>query len=428
MAVAADPSVEEAAKLRAVRTEAPGPARGEGAEARLALGRGAELLRSGAAELVALLGGDALAERWSGTGGLPTPPRPSSGALGRAPGGLAEVRSRLEQHAEVPAEMQVECSTDAGDADGFQCETVGGDGVKLKKVEFEDAFTAKYGLMNYCFTIRSTMQGEKLLNKFTFGSREKTEKAVQHTLTWLESSTGSDVAGYKGKNKELEDAVNSSLPKAFGHDSSKDEKLRGQFVDGKSRQLTLDWLDTPKLNVVASSKGKHHEREDIVNPFLLKGYGSDFHEGAFHAKHGVVHPCFTMRHSLQEAKLQNKFGERDKDGTEKVAKEAPAAAAELSDELGQQLADGESELVAERPRAAEPERALQRGCQGKAELTARARQAKAASVLQELIEGPGKRDSFSACAPCNRPGAKLSDLTHLLLRVSQMLTHLPLQR
>merc|ERR1712051_774263 len=47
---------------------------------------------------------------------------------------------------------------------------------------------AKNGLENYCFTMRNTLQEEKLKEKFEDGDKEKIEKAVQDTLDWLDKN------------------------------------------------------------------------------------------------------------------------------------------------------------------------------------------------------------------------------------------------
>merc|ERR1712224_832578 len=47
---------------------------------------------------------------------------------------------------------------------------------------------AKNGLENYCFTMRNTLQEEKLKEKFEGGDKEAIEKAVQDTLDWLDKN------------------------------------------------------------------------------------------------------------------------------------------------------------------------------------------------------------------------------------------------
>merc|ERR1712184_154399 len=53
-----------------------------------------------------------------------------------------------------------------------------------QKVKIE----AKNGLENYCFTMRNTLQEEKLKEKFEGDDKDKIEKAVQDTLDWLDKN------------------------------------------------------------------------------------------------------------------------------------------------------------------------------------------------------------------------------------------------
>merc|ERR1719336_3666155 len=47
---------------------------------------------------------------------------------------------------------------------------------------------AKNGLENYCFTMRNTLQEEKLQDKFEADDKSKIETAVQETLDWLDKN------------------------------------------------------------------------------------------------------------------------------------------------------------------------------------------------------------------------------------------------
>merc|ERR1711879_529329 len=47
---------------------------------------------------------------------------------------------------------------------------------------------AKNGLENYCFTMRNTLQEEKLKDKFEDGDKDKIEAAVKEALDWLDKN------------------------------------------------------------------------------------------------------------------------------------------------------------------------------------------------------------------------------------------------
>merc|ERR1712117_139989 len=69
------------------------------------------------------------------------------------------------------------------------------------------------GLENYCFTMRNTLQEEKLKDKFEAGDKQKIEEAVQETLDWLDKNQLAEKEEFEGKQKELEGIVNPIMMK-----------------------------------------------------------------------------------------------------------------------------------------------------------------------------------------------------------------------
>merc|ERR1712209_233971 len=74
---------------------------------------------------------------------------------------------------------------------------------------------AKNGLENYCFTMRNTLQEEKLKDKFESGDKEKIEKAVQETLDWLDKNQLAEKDEFEAKQKEMEGVVNPIMMKVY---------------------------------------------------------------------------------------------------------------------------------------------------------------------------------------------------------------------
>merc|ERR1719401_3386356 len=74
---------------------------------------------------------------------------------------------------------------------------------------------AKNGLENYCFTMRNTLNEEKLKDKFEGGDKEKIEKAVQDCLDWLDKNQLAEKDEFEGKQKELEGIVNPIMMKVY---------------------------------------------------------------------------------------------------------------------------------------------------------------------------------------------------------------------
>merc|ERR1712048_274725 len=73
----------------------------------------------------------------------------------------------------------------------------------------------KNGLENYCFTMRNTLQEEKLKDKFETGDKEKIEKAIQESLNWLDKNQLAEKDEFEAKQKELEGVVNPIMMKVY---------------------------------------------------------------------------------------------------------------------------------------------------------------------------------------------------------------------
>merc|ERR1712125_184043 len=74
---------------------------------------------------------------------------------------------------------------------------------------------AKNRLENYCFTMRNSLQEEKLQDKFEAGDKDKIEKAVQDTLDWLDKNQLAEKDEFEAKQKELEGVVNPIMMKVY---------------------------------------------------------------------------------------------------------------------------------------------------------------------------------------------------------------------
>merc|ERR1711877_10013 len=74
---------------------------------------------------------------------------------------------------------------------------------------------AKNGLENYCFTMRNTLQEEKLQDKFEADDKSKIETAVQETLDWLDKNQLAEKDEFEAKQKELEGVVNPIMMKVY---------------------------------------------------------------------------------------------------------------------------------------------------------------------------------------------------------------------
>eukprot|EP00929_Paragymnodinium_shiwhaense_P022182 TRINITY_DN1423_c0_g1_i4.p1 TRINITY_DN1423_c0_g1~~TRINITY_DN1423_c0_g1_i4.p1 ORF type:complete len:637 (+),score=189.85 TRINITY_DN1423_c0_g1_i4:46-1956(+) len=74
---------------------------------------------------------------------------------------------------------------------------------------------ARNGLENYCFTMRNTLQDEKLKEKFSTEDKQKIETAVTEALVWLEKNQYAEKDEFEAKQKEVEAVVNPIMIKVY---------------------------------------------------------------------------------------------------------------------------------------------------------------------------------------------------------------------
>lgn len=100
---------------------------------------------------------------------------------------------------------QAEINRMVQEAENFRAE----DEANRQKIE------AKNGLENYCFSMRNTLQDEKLKEKFTSEDKEKIEKSVQDTLDWLERNQLAEKDEFDAKQKELQGIANPIITRVY---------------------------------------------------------------------------------------------------------------------------------------------------------------------------------------------------------------------
>jgi len=74
---------------------------------------------------------------------------------------------------------------------------------------------AKNGLENYCFSMRNSLEEEKLKDKFEAGDKEKIEEAVKETLEWLDKNQMAEKDEFEAKQKEIEAIANPIMMKVY---------------------------------------------------------------------------------------------------------------------------------------------------------------------------------------------------------------------
>jgi len=74
---------------------------------------------------------------------------------------------------------------------------------------------AKNGLENYCYTMKNTLQEEKLKEKFEEEDKKKIEDAVTEALAWLDKNQLAEKDEFEARQKDLEAIVNPIMMKVY---------------------------------------------------------------------------------------------------------------------------------------------------------------------------------------------------------------------
>jgi L1 cell adhesion molecule like protein len=83
------------------------------------------------------------------------------------------------------------------------------DEANRKKVE------AKNGLENYCYSLRNSIQDEKIAGKISSEDKDSLEKAIKESLEWLDKNTCAEVEEFEAKQKEVEAVANPIMMKVY---------------------------------------------------------------------------------------------------------------------------------------------------------------------------------------------------------------------
>jgi L1 cell adhesion molecule like protein len=74
---------------------------------------------------------------------------------------------------------------------------------------------AKNGLENYAYNMRNTLNDDKVKDKIDAADKENVEKAINDTISWLDSNQTAEKEEYEHKQKELEGVCNPVMTKLY---------------------------------------------------------------------------------------------------------------------------------------------------------------------------------------------------------------------
>merc|ERR1719247_2723361 len=82
--------------------------------------------------------------------------------------------------------------------------TITNDKSRLSKEEFKKKVEAKNGLENYCYSMKNTLDDEKLKDKISPDDKKTAMDAIEKALSWLESNQMAEKEEFEHQQKEIE--------------------------------------------------------------------------------------------------------------------------------------------------------------------------------------------------------------------------------
>ncbi|KAK9768807.1 Hsp70 chaperone [Basidiobolus ranarum] len=119
------------------------------------------------------------------------------------------------------------------------------------KAEDEEAasrISAKNGLESYAYSLRNTLQDEKVTSQLEADDKKKLEEAINSTISWLDASQEASKEEYEEKQKELEGVSNPIMTKMYQATGGAPGGFPGAappggFPGGDNNEPTVEELD-----------------------------------------------------------------------------------------------------------------------------------------------------------------------------------------
>jgi len=112
---------------------------------------------------------------------------------------------------------KITITNDKGRLSKEEIERMVNDAEKYKEEDAKVAerVAAKNGLESYAYTLRNTLQDEKIASHIDAGDKDKLNKAIDETVEWLDHNQEATKEEYESRRKELEGVANPIMTKMY---------------------------------------------------------------------------------------------------------------------------------------------------------------------------------------------------------------------
>ncbi|KAF5093687.1 hypothetical protein D0Z03_002312 [Geotrichum reessii] len=146
---------------------------------------------------------------------------------------------------------KITITNDKGRLSKDEIERMVSEAEKYKEEDEKEAnrIAAKNGLESYSYSLKNTTSEDNFKEKVSADDREKLEKAINETISWLDDNQTATTDEYKDKQKELEGIANPILSSLYGASGGAPGAAPGGFpgagasCDGDASGPTVEEVD-----------------------------------------------------------------------------------------------------------------------------------------------------------------------------------------
>ena len=115
--------------------------------------------------------------------------------------------------------------------------------LKEQDMKAKDKIEAKNQLEQFCYSVRTTTNDEKLKYKFKPGEKEEIERKINDTLTWMNNNPYAEKEEYDCKVKEIEAIFHPIMQREGGNFTNHQQSESSGFSSNEPRQRFEETVD-----------------------------------------------------------------------------------------------------------------------------------------------------------------------------------------
>ena len=162
-------------------------------------------------------------------------------------------------------EQKITIKNDKGRLSKEEVEKMVQEAEKFKEEDEKNAakIEAKSKLENYCYSLKNSVNDEKLQDKISSEDKETITNNIEETLKWLDEHQSEEVESYDTKQKELESVCSPIMMKIYQQTSPQGGGMPGVPPNGVSPEVMQEMMSKMSSETSPTGPPQSQETNDI---------------------------------------------------------------------------------------------------------------------------------------------------------------------